>query len=622
MIQNLVALDIETAPVNPTDLPYALEPYRVLSNESYITSVAVWYSDGPPIQMVDDGMFKENLRTLIESLAGQVVYCHNTIFDTGFIYATLITAYGHRAASDLMSKVRWRDTAILYKYLVNGQEATDKRISYSLKACVGRAIKNHPHREEFLGLKEAPYKPGENPEYWLKRGLWDAEFTYLLAVYLEDRLETEMKPGYMVACAAIWPLAEGWVTGIPINPNKVSSYRATAVERQKQLAGEIGVPGSALTSSKQLGHLLFETMGFDPIMRTPKGAPSTNAESMMRLHHKYPDNEDLGKIMEYRKINTMLSKYIKGFENCKEYLGAWVIHPSPRILSTVTGRMTYSSKIFNKFQIAIAQHQIPRKDKEIKRCMEAPQGYKIMYMDVSAQEGRFMAIMGPEPTMQNAYNEGIDLHSDLTEEIFGSPYEDIVKANIEGEPHNLVEQRQAGKLTGLSSFYRIGAKSLAGKFFSTYEYDISIQTAQSYLSSFKRKYPGVERYWRTAIGKAKKLGYAEAIGGWRYRIKSFDWKGESNAINHPIQGSGAIQTYATIGIIKSKWPTCILAGQVHDSLTYFVPEKEAVDIAKDIKSTMDKFDYGAILDFEQTVPIILDVAIGDNLSDLTDVTTL
>ena len=115
-------------------------------------------------------------------------------------------------------------------------------------------------------------------------------------------------------------------------------------------------------------------------------------------------------------------------------------------------------------------------------------------------------------------------------------------------------------------------------------------------------------------------GYAEAFGGFRYRIKKFDWKGESAAINHPIQGSGGIQTYTAIGVIAREFPDLILISQVHDSLAYFVPEDVAVDRAISVKRKMDKYNYGALLNFNQTVPLIMDVALGDNFADLKDIT--
>lgn len=609
----IYALDIETAPKVKTELPYALEPYRLRDDQVMITSVALYCSDGTSSQIhhkMDN--FPGRLKAMLESLSGETVYCHNTIFDTGYMLAMV--------GIEPLRPIKWRDTAILNKYLINGQKADELHISYSLKECVKRAIKSDPELEEFLDVKSQKVSAGEDWDYWLKRGLMDARFTCLLAQTLLKYLLPEMEPGYIMASSAILPLAQGWVEGIPIDKDAVEAYEKKAIARQKEIASEIGVSGSVITSNKQLTDLLFKTWGYDPIGVTPKGAPSVSSENMQRLHQKYADDKRLGLIMEYKKSATMLSKYIKGFKASREYLGRWAVHGSPRILSTITGRMTYSSQLFKKYQVSIALHQIPRGDKGIKRCMVAPKGYKVLYMDISAQEGRIMAIQAPEPRMIKAYNEGIDLHSDLTEEIFGTPYAEIVKANSTGEPRRIVEQRQAGKLTGLSSFYRIGAKSLADKFFATYQYDISVGTAHSYLKSFKAKYPGVVQYWSKAIGSAREKGYAEAIGGFRYRINKFDWKGESAAINHPIQGSGGIQTYTAIGVIARTWPKLILVSQVHDSLAYFVPEEDAIRTGIDIKKKMDKFDYGSLLNFNQTVPLVMDVAIGSNFADLIDIT--
>jgi DNA polymerase I-like protein with 3'-5' exonuclease and polymerase domains len=605
-------LDIETAPTKKTDLPYALEPYRVQSNQSKITSVAVWYPDGTSVQLKNNHLrFREELIELMHSLHGEEVYAHNAIFDLAYLIAY--------TGMDVLRPITWRDTAVLNKYLINGEVAEERMLSYSLKACVKRVIKYHPNLEEFLEMKSQNVAAGEDEEYWDKRGLWDVEFTYLLATKLLTHMTPEMQPGYDATSKALLPLAQGWLEGIVIDRAELQQYKQATLEKQVKLLSELGINGATLTSTKQLGILLFDTYGLEPIGFTPKGQPSTSAENMLRLHQKYPDNPNLDKIMEYRRLATMMSKYVKGFEESMAYIGTNKIHGSPRVLSTITGRMTYSSKLLKKFQVSIAMHQLPRKEKGIKRCMKAPRGYKVLYMDVSAQEGRIMAIQAPEPTMINAYRNGIDLHSDLTEEIFGTPYSVIVEANKAGEPKEIIEQRQAGKLTGLSSFYRIGAKALAAKFFATYEYDISISTAHSYLTSFKRKYPGVVEYWRKAITMAQRKGYAEAFGGWRYRIKTFDWKGESSAINHPIQGSGAMQTYATIGVISERWPELILVSQVHDSLAYFIPEDGAFEKAKELKDFMNSFDYGKLLNFEQTVPIVLDVAIGDNFADLTTV---
>lgn len=610
-MNELFSLDIETAPTTPTDLPFALEPYRVLSGQAEITSVALHGPNDFSFQAhYKQDTFHKDVKDMLERLIGKKVYAHHAIFDIAFLLATF--------NFDAVKSIRWRDTALLEKYLVNGQKADRRNVSYSLKDAVKRHFYDHPDTDEFLGIKNREVKAGEEFDYWLLRGRMDAMFTFMLAMKLETYLKPEIERGYIVTCNSMVPIARGWVHGIQVDTESLAEYEKTVVARQKEICAELGVNASQLSSDKQLANILFNDYGLKPVGFTPKGAPSVSAENLQRLHQAHDDHR-LDLIMEFRKLKTMMSKYVNGFKNSIKYIGENKIHGAPRVLSTITGRMTYSSKLLKKYQVAIAQHQLPRKEKSIKRAMVPPKGYVVLYVDFSAQEGRVMAIVAPEPTMIAAYNNNIDLHSDLTEEIFGTPYDVIYAANKSGKPEEIVEQRQAGKLTGLSSFYRIGAKALAGKFFSTYGYDISIPVAQSYLTSFKRKYPGVPQYWDRAIGDAKINGYAEAFGGWRYRIDTFDWKGESSAINHPIQGGGSMLTYAAISVIGKKWEDATMVSQVHDSLAYFIPEEGALEMAREIIRYMSNYDYGKLLGFEQTVPLLLDGGIGPNFADIVSV---
>lgn len=609
----IYSLDIETAPMEPTDKPYALEPYRITSGQAEITAISVWGPKGLVACLSYETIdFHNQVKDLLINLKGKEVYAHNAIFDTSF----LIAQYG----IEIIRPIRWRDTVILNKWLCNGQKAEEIRLSYSLMACASRYCKDHPKIKEFVDLKKLSVTPGEDFEYWLYRNQLDVEFTYLIANYLLDRLKPEMLRGYIVTCNAIVPIAEGYLLGIPIDTEVIDKYEKEMSDKQSTLLSELNINGSVITSTKQLSNLLFNTWDLPPQGLTPKGVPSTSAENLLRLHQVSNDSR-LDMIMEYKKMATMQSKYIAGFRRSLNHNQNNRIHGQPRLLSTITGRMTYTTKFFkkNEFQTSIALHQLPRKEKEIKRAMVPPKGYKILYMDASAQESRVMAITAPELTMIDAYNKGLDLHSILTEDIFGTPYETIVQANIEGKPEDIVEQRQAGKLTGLSSFYRIGAKALAGKFFTTYGYDISISTAQSYLTSFKRKYPGVVKYWTESIRSARRNKYAEAFGGWRYRIHSFDWRGESSAINHPIQGGGSMLMYSAISIISKKWPDVIMVASVHDSLTYFIPEENAEETAHDIIKYASEFDYGKLLNFDMKIPMLWEGGYGDNLADLEEI---
>ena len=199
-----------------------------------------------------------------------------------------------------------------------------------------------------------------------------------------------------------------------------------------------------------------------------------------------------------------------------------------------------------------------------------PEVYGLIAIDANSQELRWMGYQSGDSVLITNYRKGLDLHSTMTSTIYGRTYEEVVSGNKNDDPI-IVEERQSGKLLNLSCQYRIGAPSLANKFFETYEKDIDVGTARRYLSIYKRQYPGVVQYWDDAIALARKTGYAETVGGRRFKIDKFDWTGESSAINLPVQGSGADHTYATIALINKHWPDMILVLQLHDGLYYFCP---------------------------------------------------
>lgn len=596
-----IALDIETDQYTYTE-PYALQPFRVAQKKSRITCITVVNGESRTFEDLDE------FRQYLPRLHGEEVYCHNTLFDVSFLIAT----FGYEA----VKHIRWRDTMLLYKYLVNGQKI-DKDFSFSLYNCVKRVVKEHPDLDEFLNMKKQDVVVGIDKEYWLRRNVLDTTFTSILAEMLLLHLSNSSKPGYLCVCGSILPLARGYVHGILVDKDAHHKAKQYYMDKQNEILKELNLDASVLTSHKQLGNLLFNEWGIEPVAFTPKGQPSVNAESMLRLFQTNSDSR-LKKISEHNKCATMLSKYINGIENSISHIGDNRLHAQPWILSTITGRMTYSSKI-KEYQVSIALHQLPRKDKLVKKCLIAPKGYKIFYLDFSSQEARIMADICEDKNMLDAFNSGKDIHAILTEDIFGTPYDDIVKANKDGSPEEIVEQRQAGKLTVLSSFYRIGAQSLANKFFATYEYDITVQTAQSYLKAFKSTFNGIPKYWDKAIALAKYHKYAIAYGGFKYGIDKLDWKGESSAINHPIQGGAAMLTYAAISIICRKWPDLILVSQVHDSLACYIPEEGAEGVAREIISYMSNYDYGKLLGFNQKVKFILEGGIGDNFADIKNV---
>ena len=399
--------------------------------------------------------------------------------------------------------------------------------------------------------------------------------------------------------------------GIKIDQDVVYEAKITYQAKANKLLRELGINEAVVRSPAKLGKLLFTDWGLEPNSFTAKGAPSTCADDLKYIALKSGDKR-IAKLVQAKQALTIISKYVKGYSKAAEYLGDDTIHPSPRLFNGYTGRMTYSSKLFKKHQVGIALHQLPRKAKIIKRAMVAPAGYKFLYMDFAAQELRVMAQFSRDKNMLEAFNAGKDLHAVMTESIYGTSYESVVAGNTDGIPI-IVDQRNCGKLTNLSSMYRIGAKSLQAKFFTQYDKLINLREATHFLNSYKKAFRGIPRYWQTAIDLAKRTGYAASLSDRRFYLRPTDWKGESSAINMPIQGSGADLSELAIALLAKKFPDMIFQIQVHDSMTWLIPEYHD---PLEVKDYMDNLDYSYYFEADLKLNFPLDFAYGDNLADM------
>lgn len=618
-MKKLYALDIETAPIGQFDpkfkQKYALEPFSC-GIRSKITSNAV-YDGERYVQVKESDNTMHKTERLLEMLKGQIVVGANTIFDCAY----LCKAYGYDAVKD----IQWMDVQVLTKFIENGDDHRDAK--YALVECCSRHLQDWEHLEEFVAMKNNKHDAGDDEEYWDARGLWDVEGTWLLADKLLKELPESVKAPYWNICKCIAPLSRGYITGVDVDYSEIDALEAYIKEQLKLGLFELGITAPELSSPKKLSNVLFNQWGLTPHSKSEKtGEPSTSAKD---LAHILIDSGDarLSKLREIKKLQTMQSKYVNSLKKAREYLQVDKVFPQPRVFAAATSRMSYSSALdkSDNYKIALAFHQIPRKAKEskyIKRALKAPKGYGIIYSDFSNQEMRIAAEVTQDETLIRAFKEDLSLHSLLAAKFSGESYEAIEKANKTGEPAELCKYRDRAKLTNLSSLFRIGVNSLQNKFLEDYDTVETIDNVQYYAKLYKQTYPGIPEYWKSAVIKAKKACYAEALGGTRYYTKASNFKEESSSINHPIQGSGAEMTYYAIVKISEHFPEFIIMVQVHDALYWFVPCTSEEDLkAKAIE--YDKFvnsiDYRPLFKRELSVEFKADVKYGFNFEELVSI---
>lgn len=622
----LNALDIETEATDPSMRQYAgLQPWRLRQGKARITSIAVCRPDDSVIQIVNEGnerRWVDDVTCLLADLRGQKVYAHNALFDVAWQIAQLQP----NRMGDIPQVIRdidWRDTSLLCKWLINGQKAETIRFSYSLTNLVATFLPDHPMTPFFVKMKTEGVAPGDNPEYWQKRGEMDAIMTRALAELLQSKMPPEQIKGFLTEQACIVPVANSWIMGMRIDQAQLRDNNVHFLQVRAMAAKKLGVDSDIFTSTKRLPQLIFGEWGQPVLERTPTGNPKCDADTLKWLAYRARENDDetmavkLETIIEAKQAATLHSKYVKSMYEALEHTGDGYIYPAPRIFGTYTGRFTYSSTTNGRdfeedkgkrFKTSIAVHQIPRKDKMVRASLIAPEGYVVYEADASGQESRLMALRSGDEMMIEIFAKGMNFHSMTGASIIGMDYTDFQRAyKSEGDDGGYhTEQRQLGKLTNLSCNYRIGGKALANKAYLEYDTFLSIPTGIFLVNTFNRTYKGVPQYWEDVVWESKQKGYTETFGGRRYKLTDWNthrWITESSAINVPIQGAGADMKEIAIKETYQKVPEAKFLLDLHDANFFYIPVDRAEELHTRLDAALNEIDYQKYWGFELAIPL-------------------
>lgn len=608
------ALDIETESLDPSMKLYAaLQPWRLRQGKARITSIAVCRDDLTVDQIVNDGneaKWRGEMIHLLASLDSEVVYAHNALFDVAWQIAQLQPSRTG-AIPEVIKRIKWRDTSLLTKWCINGQRAETIRFRYDLANLVATFLPDDPMTPFFVKMKTQGVAPGDNPEYWQKRGEMDAIMTLKLAKFLQGKLPQEQRIGFLAEQDCIVPVANSWIMGIRIDQNQLSINDKHFLRLRAEAAKKLGVDSDIFTSTKRLPDMIFGDWGLPVLSRTPKGAPQCNADTLKWLAYqmRQQDNEEMAvkleTIIEAKQAATLHSKYVKSMYEALQHTGDGYIYPAPRIFGTYTGRFTYSSSTMGrdfeedakgkKFKTSIAAHQIPRKDKMIRASLLPPEGFEIYEADASGQESRLMALRSKDEMMIQIFSKDMNFHSMTGASIIGMDYTDFERARSEeGDSGYYTEQRQLGKLTNLSCNYRIGGKALANKAYLEYDTYMTTETGIFLVNTFNRTYKGVPQYWEDVVWESKQNGFTQTFSGRRYKLTDWHthrWITESSAINVPIQGAGADMKEIAIKETFEKVPEALFVLDLHDANFFYVPVATAADLHKRLDDVLNNIDY-------------------------------
>jgi len=444
----------------------------------------------------------------------------------------------------------------------------------------------------------------------------DVHLTRRLAPLLRQQLE-DLGPALLPLLEQVEQplepvLALMEATGIRIDIDylkELSEELSTTLVRLEADARAAAGTDFNLASPKQLGELLFETLGLDrKKSRKTKTGWSTDAAVLEKLEADHPV---VPLVLEHRTLSKLKSTYVDALPLLVEPETGRV-HTDFNQAVTATGRLSSSNPNLQNIPV---RTEFSRR---IRKAFLPQEGWQLLSADYSQIELRILAHLSGEAVLVNAYQQGDDVHR-LTARLL------LDKA--ESEPVSS-DERRLGKTINFGVIYGMGAQRFAR------ETGVSQAQAKDFLQRYKQRYPKVFAFLELQERLALSRGYVETLLG-RRRPFAFDPAGLGRllgsdpltldleaarragmeaqqlraAANAPIQGSSAdiiklamVQLHAALA--TSGLPARLLL-QVHDELVLEAEPTAMPQVRELVQRTMEQA-------VSLSVPLVVETGVGAN----------
>lgn len=416
-------------------------------------------------------------------------------------------------------------------------------------------------------------------------------FQKQLEIFKEKNEEEILKLAFDVEFEFIYVLAEMENNGIKIDVNLLREYKEKSNKYISELTSQIhqvsGVEFN-INSTKQLGVVLFETLGLATSKKTKTGY-STDEAVLSGLVDEHPV---IPLLLKYREAYKLQSTYIEpllelGLKNSDNRVHTSFLHTG-----TATGRL--SSKNPNLQNIPVGSDSIL----QIRQAFIPKEGYKLVGVDYSQIELRLLAHFSCDDALVEAFENNLDIHYQTAVKIFGA---ELAK-----------EKRNIAKSINFGLLYGMGSKKLGDTL------GIPSKEAKLYIDSYFEAFKSVKDYLKSIEDFAYTNGYVKTLLN-RKRLFDFDSANAMmkaaylrEAVNTLFQGSAADLIKLSMIKIYEKYKNnnnMRLLLQIHDELIFEVKEEVIEEICDDLKAIMESI-------YKLNVPLKVSVAIGNSWQEL------
>ncbi len=384
------------------------------------------------------------------------------------------------------------------------------------------------------------------------------------------------------------------VRGVRLDADYLRGLAASTTARLSTLEAEIHAHAGrefSIRSPQQLETVLYDELGLASGKKTKlTGKRSTAVSALEPLRDEHPV---IPLLLEYRELDKLRGTYLD---------------PLPSLINPRTGRLhtTFAqtavatgrlSSLNPNLQNIPIRSQVGR---EIRKGFVADPGYCLIAADYSQIELRLLAHISGDPLMQQAFQDGADIHRRTAAQVLGLDEGGITP-----------DQRRAAKTVNFGVLYGMSAHRLSN------DLGIPYADAASFIEIYFSTYPGIRGYIDRTLEFGRTHGYVETLYGRRRYVpeltatnRNVREAGERLAYNMPIQGTAS--DIIKLAMVRLDRELDALGArlllQVHDELLIEVPEDRAGEVARVTREIME----GAA---QLSVPLAVEAGVGPNWYD-------
>lgn len=388
-----------------------------------------------------------------------------------------------------------------------------------------------------------------------------------------------------VETALVPVLAEMESNGVCLDSETLNAYSKELVAdslKIQEKVFEIAGTEFNLSSPKQLGEILFDTLKLDAkAKKTKTGQYATGEEVLSKLANEH---EIASLILDFRELQKLNSTYVEKMPTMVSKKDNR-LHTSYNQAVAATGRLSSVNPNLQNIPIRTAR------GREIRKAFIPTKGNTLYAADYSQIELRIMAAFSKDENMINAFMNGQDVHSMTASKVFGVDLEEVTS-----------DHRRKAKMVNFGLIYGISAFGLSQRL------GIKRGEAKEIVDTYFEQFHAVKTYMDQVVTDARETEFVETVLGRRRYLPDINSRNhtqrgfaERNAINAPIQGSAAdMIKVAMINVhdwMKTEKLESKMILQVHDELVFDVVPDEMKIISEKVPEFMKTaIDFGVPMD--------------------------